>query len=151
MRQVKIIQLPGQASDKPGHRDGGKTFILTEMAADQAERFCARVAVLIAEAAGVNVQEPSSATLAEMGINFADVRVAFALTDPDLNALIWPCVKYRHKPTQPPQEIVEGENSQIEEISTRAKLRMEVLALHLNFSQAGASQPTSASSPPSTA
>lgn len=152
MRQSKPITIPGAPSAERGQRDGGKTFIVTEMPADQAERFCAKVALLIAEAVGQQAPEnPSSAALAGMGINSSDVRVAYALTDPELNAQIWPCVKYQHRAGQPLQDIVEGENSPIEEITTRARLRMEVLQLHLGFSRAGESQPTSAPSQPSTA
>jgi hypothetical protein len=135
-RREQRVVIPGTRSDKPGHRDDGKVFWIREMYADQAERWCVQVLVLLAEALRTEVpQHPSAAALADKGIDFSDTRVAKALMDPSLDAL-WDCVTYEHKPGQPRQPILLGENSQIEEISTRARLRMEVMQLHLNFSAA---------------
>lgn len=131
MRHKATITIEDQKS-----RDFGKTFILTEMPADQAERFCTQARLLILEARGLAVpdDEAGAAALARTGIDMANIREMKALQDPSLDTL-WDYVKYQHRAGAPLQAIVNGENSQIEEISTRTRLRWEVLKLNLGFSQ----------------
>ena len=130
------------------NRDHGKTFRITEMPADQGERWATQALKLMAEA-GKSIPngalEAGMAGLAAAGVDVeADtaavgLAVAAALQDPSLDAL-WDCVQYIHDPAHPPQPLYVGENCQIEEIKTRRDLRMEVLKLHLNPSKGAESQ-----------
>ena len=127
-------------------RDAAKVFIITEMPADQGERWATLAMELIAKA-GQKIPEGAEhagmAGLAsadpDLVILDADKMAALAVTralqDPVLDAL-WECVQYRHDLKNPLQPIYDGVNSQIEEIRTRRALRMEVLKLHLNPSVA---------------
>jgi hypothetical protein len=125
-------------------RDKGKTFILTEMPADQAEAWATRALLALAKA-GVDIPDDASdagmAGIAQAGIG-ALAHLSYEQLEP-LLAEMWQCVRYQHKPKAPLQEIISGENSQIEEVKTRVTLRKEVMRLHLGFSQDD-STPTSA-------
>ena len=48
MRKTKMVIIHGQTSDEPGHRDDGKTFLITEMSARQAEAWADRAFLAIA-------------------------------------------------------------------------------------------------------
>ena len=135
-RRKVTYTVPGVRSEEPGQRDNGKSFLITEMPADQGERWATQAIYLLAQA-GANVPlgaaDAGMAGLAATGVAFTAVAIAHALQDPSLDAL-WDCVQFQPKdPNIPPQAIQSGINSQIEEISTRTKLRMEVMALHTAF------------------
>ncbi len=119
-------------------RDKGKTFIITEMPADVGERWATQAMFLLARA-GVTlpegVKEAGMAGLAATGVDFLDIAQMRALQDPSLDEQ-WDYIEYQHAPQHPPQKILSGNDSQIEEIRTRGQLRQEVLRLHLNFSPA---------------
>jgi hypothetical protein len=138
-RRKHTVVIPGERSDHPHCRDNGKTFILTEMPADQGERWCLKARMLIAEATGTPKAEPAdegeAAALANMGIDFNNLRIWRALSDPSLDE-VWNFIHYQHKPGHPALPITTGENSPIEEIETRLLLRAEALKLNLGFSQA---------------
>ena len=145
-RHVKTLTIH---EDKQGYRDNDKTFIITEMPADQGERWATQVGYLIAQA-GRQVPEGAldagMAGLAAIGIDFQEVAIARALQDPSVEEATWSCVQYMHDPKHAPQPIFSGDNCQIDEIKTRTALRMEVLKLHLNFS-VGAEPQNSARKP----
>jgi len=144
MRREVRITIPGARSEEPGQRDNGKVFILTEMPADQGERWCLEARVLMAEALGQPAPSASAGeaeALASMGIDLRNLRVHRALLNSRLDDM-WTYVQYQHKPGAPPQPIVSGENSSIEEQSTRLLLRVEALKLNLGFS-GGAERPSS--------
>lgn len=142
MRRKATIAIPLEE----GNRDGGKQFLLTELPADQAERWALRMLLAIAHAGGTlpdgalnggmagvaaTVQGSLAVALRAMaGLRFED-------TEP-LLAIMFSCVQFQpvleSGELLPPQPIVVGANSQIEEVSTRMRLRWEVLQLHLNFS-----------------
>jgi hypothetical protein len=153
MRRTITITIPGVHSDKPGERDNGKVFEITEMPADAAERWCLRARILLAEATNQPMPEASdsgeAAALAAMGIQFNNLRIWRALSSPDLDE-VWNYIQYRHKAGQPALPITTGENSVIEEIDTRLRLRSEALMLNLGFSKA-AERRESAAEPVSTA
>lgn len=150
-RTIKVT-IPGVRSENAGERDNGKIFTITEMPADQAERWCLKARILISEAMGIATAEPANAgeaaALAKIGIDFGNLRIWRALADPSLDE-VWAYIEYQHAPRQPPTPIVDGENSPIEEIDTRLKLRAEALALNLGFSR-GAARPSSTDSPTTT-
>lgn len=116
-------------------RDKGKSFVLTELPADQGERWGIR-ALLALAASGANVTPEmiagGMASLATFGIT-ALLGVPWEMLEPLLDEM-WECVQYRHSPAIPLQSIDVGINSQIEEIETRFALRVAVLQLHMGFS-----------------
>jgi hypothetical protein len=84
------------------------------------------------------------AGLASVGIG-ALLKVPFPIAEPLLDEM-FECVQYEHKPKAPLQAIMAGNDSQIEEIKTRWRLRMALFELHLGFSP-GAVALTTASQP----
>lgn len=136
---------------KAGNRDTGKTFILTEMSADEGERWAAQALYLMAmgaeNATGVKPDSPGMAALAARGLDLASIAELRALMDPSVDEGIWKCVQYLHNPQHPPMAIGIGPESIIEEISTRSALRLEVLKLHLGFSQGAEPQNSAARGP----
>ena len=129
-------------------RDKGKTFVVKEMSADQGERWAMRALLALTNA---GVQLPDGAAEAGMaGIAAAGIealgKLQFAAVEPLLEEM-WECVQYQPPDVKgkklPTQNIFSGDGSQIEEIATRMQLRMEVLKLHVNFSQ-GADTPFTA-------
>lgn len=149
-RRTVTYTVPGVRSEKPGQRDNGKSFLITEMPVDQGERWATQALYLLAQA-GAHVPEGAAeagmAGLAAAGVGIG-VGFARALQDPSLDAL-WDCVQFL-PPAQgiAPQSLQAGVNSQIEEIKTRSALRMEVLTLHTGFSLGADAQKSASSLPP---
>ena len=119
-------------------RDKGKTFVITEMPADLAERWATRALV---ELMNAGVELPDGALHSGMaGIAAAGVRALGNLSYERLEPLLvdmWACVQYVHAPGQPPMELKPSPHPQfIEEVKTRLTLRLAVLELHLGFSLA---------------
>lgn len=142
MRKIERVTI-----DTPG-RDHGRTYIITEMDAWSAVRWCAK-ALLALTQSGTNVPpealrnaaEEGPAALAAMGLNiFALVPPGVALP---LMEEVRACVMF-----QPPgsaisaQPIREGDQCQIEEASTWFTLFKRAFALHLGFSEAAPSPTT---------
>lgn len=125
-------------------RDAGKTFVLSEMPADQAERWAIRALLALA---GAGVDIPDGAADAGMAA-FATLGLRALTALPEDKALplldeMMGCVKYQpDNPKIPPQDIGHGVNGLIEEVRTRFEIRMALLRLHVGFSPAGAVQPT---------
>lgn len=123
-------------------RDKGKRFILTEMPADQGERWANRAALALTNTGAAIPEEALGAgwaTLAAIGVQALGMLRAETV-QPLLDEL-WPaCVKYEHKPGQMPQEVVQGVNSPVEEIATRYAVYYELWKLHTGFSWPGVSQ-----------
>lgn len=117
-------------------RDQGKVFVLTEMPASRAESWAMR-ALLALMAGGVEVppgfDRMGMAAMAEMGIK-ALVGLKWEVAEP-LLAEMWSCVQIMPDPTKPHviRNLIEED---IEEISTRIKLRAEVWKLHTGFLKA---------------
>lgn len=135
-------------------RDAGKTFLITEMSADKAERWAIRM-VLALTNANVEVPEGSlqagmsgiAAILAQGVRNLAGLKFEAVS---DLLDEMMTCVQYQPAANLPPQPLWAGDNSQIEEVRTRLSLRMEVLELHLGFSLAALQSTTRETSEPTT-
>lgn len=124
-------------------RDKGKQFIITELPADQAERWAIRLLLALTRAGAMLPDGALDAGMAGLARTVGASMVVglraiaglrFEDAEP-LLAVMMGCVQYK-PPTAgiPPQPIFDGEGSQIEEVTTRLRLRMEVLQLHLNFS-----------------
>ena len=135
-------------------RDNGKTFLLTEMSADKAERWAIRMVMALMNA---NVEVPEGSLQAGMsGLSAFLVQGVHSLAGlkyiavADLLDEMMTCVQYQPAPNMPPQPIWEGGNSQIEEVKTRLMLRLEVLELHLGFSLAVLRSNTRETSGPAT-
>lgn len=128
-------------------RDKGKQFQLTEMPADQGERWAMR-ALLAMTSAGVqipdNVAEAGMAGIAAVGLKALSA-INYDAAEP-LLAEMFGCVQIV-MPGMPPRPLLEGSGGDIEEIKTRIKLRVEVLKLHVDFSQAAAKLTTAPAAP----
>ena len=117
-------------------RDQNKVFVLTEMPASKAESWAMR-ALLALMAGGVEVppgfDRMGMAAMAEMGIK-ALVGLKWEVAEP-LLAEMWSCVQIMPDPTKPHviRNLIEED---IEEITTRIKLRAEVWKLHTGFLKA---------------
>lgn len=135
MRRTKIVTITSEGRDK------NKQFLITEMSADQGERWAYRT--LLALSRG-GFELPPGIFEAGMAGLAAIVPYLVVIGFRSLHAARWeelevlldemmPCIKY-----QPPvagleaQEIIGGVNSQIEEIKTRVELRKEVLMIHVD-------------------
>lgn len=139
-RKTSTFTVPGHITDRAtGNRDAAKSFLLTEMPADKAERWAVR-AIQGLSRAGVELgalgENPSMAHVAALGMQ-ALGGMDQATLEP-LMAEMFTCVQYvPDMPGIPTQAILAGENSQIDEVSTRVALRMAVFRLHTGFSLAG--------------
>lgn len=117
-------------------RDKGKVFVITEMPASRAESWAMR-AILALMAGGVEVPEGfdrmGMAAMAEIGIK-ALAGLKWDVAEP-LLAEMWSCVMYIPDPSKPHviRNLIEED---IEEISTRIKIRAEVWKLHTGFLKA---------------
>lgn len=116
-------------------RDKGKTFVLIELPADQAERWAIRALLgMLQSGADISpeVINGGMASLAAIGLHSLP-GVSWDVAEPLLSEM-WECIGYEHVRGAPLQEIFGGLNSQIEEVGTRLALRLAVLELHLGFS-----------------
>jgi hypothetical protein len=142
MRRIATVVVTTEGRDK------GKTFKLTEMSADAAERWALRALLLMANA-GAKLPEGTlengmagiAATLP--GLIIQGMRSLAGLTyTPEVEALLsdmMACVQFVPPGVGlPPQTLFQGDACQIEEVRTRLFLRTEVLKLHMDPSLAGA-------------
>lgn len=119
-------------------RDAGKTFKLTELSADAAERWAMRAFFALMNA-GVEVPDDIStlgvAGIAQMGIK-ALARVPFEAAEPLLDEMMG-CVQIVPDVNKPAvvRALFDGD---IEEVTTRLKLREAVIDLHIDFLKTGA-------------
>lgn len=141
-RKTKTVTIAGG----PGNRDNNKSFLLTELPADQAERWAMRMLLAIANSGGKLPEGSLDAGMAGVAAMVQHSLVVglkalaglrFEDAEPLLDTM-FSCIQYAPPPVNgarlPLQSITSGTDSQIEEVSTRLTLRWEVLQLHLNFS-----------------
>jgi hypothetical protein len=130
-------------------RDKGKVFHIREMSAAQAEKWAIRIMSLAAKA-GVDIgtvnPQMGMAGVAMMGFN-ALMGASFDDLEPLLDEMMG-CITVKPDPSNPAivRPIIQDDD--IEEISTRFKLRREVVFLHLGFSQSGAPSTQTSSAQP---
>ncbi len=138
MRKTKLVKISA-----PG-RDLGKTYALTEMPAEQAEKWGYRALTALGRS-GATIPAALEGTgmlgMARMGL------IALVCCDyKDANALLdemMQCVRIYGTPGDNAtlRDLIagtgaEGEEADIEEVETLLHLRLEVLKLHVDFSQA---------------
>lgn len=117
-------------------RDKGKTFVLTEMPASMAESWAMRALLaLLANNADIppGIERAGMAGMAEVGIK-ALSGLKWEVAEPLLDEM-WSCVQIMPDPSKPHvvRPLIEED---IEEITTRVKLRAEVWKLHTGFLKA---------------
>lgn len=118
------------------NRDAGKTFLITEMAAAQAESWAMR-ALLALMAGDVDLPRIDPALgmvgMAEVGIK-ALAKLNWEVAEPLLDEM-WTCIEFVPDAKKPhvKRPLID---SDIEEVKTRLRLRLEVLKLHLDFLKA---------------
>lgn len=128
-------------------RDKGKSFLLTEMPADQGERWALRALFALANTGAAIPEEALTAGmagLAAVGVQALGM-VPAEKVQPLLDEL-WPsCVRFiPPNPNVQPVEVLPGPSSQIEEVGTRMTIYHALLKLHTGFSLPAGS-PTSGS------
>lgn len=125
---------PGEKPEKvPENRDAGKTYLLTEMPAEQAERWAMRAMLSMMNNGAQIPQEVASAGMAGLAAlgPQAFTLMDFATAD-ILMREMFECVQIV-PPSGVPRRLVADD---IEEVATRVKLRLELFALHTGFSLA---------------
>jgi hypothetical protein len=138
MREVKRITIEAVGRDK------GKVFEITEMPADQGERWATRAILALANAGSKLPEGALNAGMAGLELSWRNVFVTGVmalqgLRDAEARPLLDElklCVKWCPPGEVPPQVIFPGVNSQVEEIATFYTLYFEALQLHLGFSLA---------------
>lgn len=131
MRKTKYVDVTDD------NRDKNKRFLLTEMPADQAEEWGLR-AIFLAAQSGADVPDAvrigGIAGIATAGIQAVLGGLPFAAAKPLLDEMM-ACVQICPDPRNPnnprPGPLLPNE---IEEVSTRYRLRMELFELHTGFS-----------------
>jgi hypothetical protein len=127
-RKVKTVVI-----DQDG-RDKGKHFLLTEMAAMQAEKWAMRALLALGQS-GIDIPddiaETGMAAIAAFGIKTI-ASVEFEAAAPLMDEML-ECVTIIPDPSKPnvTRNLIEDD---IEEVKTLALLRGEVLELHTGFS-----------------
>lgn len=128
MRKTKIVTIETE------NRDKGKTYLLTEMPAAQAEKWAARAFLALAKS-GVEIPDDvAAAGLAGVAVSglAALSRIDWRDAEPLLDEMM-ACVKIQEKLLT---RVLDPNAEDIEEVATRLLLRKELLELHLGFSLA---------------
>jgi hypothetical protein len=120
-------------------RDAGKQFQLTEMPADAAEWWAIRAGRALAIAGVALPEDWENAGMAQIAI--LGMAAIANLPEITLKALLdemFLCVRFKPANAKiPPQELIDGDGCQIEEVKTRWQLRQALYYLHTGFSPAG--------------
>lgn len=134
MRKQSIVTL------NDDNRDKGKCFLVTEMAARVAEKWALRF-MLALQRGGIEVPDELS-HLGFVGIASAiGSKMIGGLAPDEVEPLLdelMKCVQFMPNPGNPTltRPLVDAgiEGDDIEEVATRVKLKLEVVALHVGFS-----------------
>lgn len=132
-RKSLEITIPGvPAGDE--NRDGGKTFVLTEMPAMQAEKWATKAFFALAKS-GLDVPpdiaDQGLAGVAALGLK-AFSGISFYDAEPLLDEMLG-CVQIKEKIAT--RKLTPDD---IEEVATLLTLRQEVLKIHVDFSKLAA-------------
>src|SRR5262245_59998980 len=129
-KQIEV-RIP-QPLNGEENRDAGKLYLLTEMPATQAEKWAMRALLAIGKS---GLEVPEGAGMAQLAA--ASVRHLFSAEYRDVEPLMdemMACVQIFPDPTKsknPTSRILLEDD--IEEVTTRLQLRMELFALHTGF------------------
>lgn len=135
-RKTETVIITGDANN----RDNGKHFLLTEMPAAQAESWANRALLAIGRSAAEI--DTAAAPGGMAGIYTIGATALSRLRWEDAQPLLdemFGCIQIIGDPTKPQattRKLLEGENADIEEVTTRWQLREKVISLHLGFSLA---------------
>ena len=127
MRNTKIVEIEAKG------RDTGKAFLITEMSADAAERWAIRLGFALMNS-GVDMPDFGEVTgmadIARIGLS-ALARVPYEAAEP-LIAEMMDCVQIIPDPNKIKvvRDLIPDD---IEEVTTRFKLKKEVWDLHVSF------------------
>lgn len=126
MRKTKEVTISNKKS-----RDDGKTYVITEMPAEQAEWWAFRVLqAILGSDAEIDFDAPF-VEMAKQGLS-ALGKMSPDKAKPLLDEMM-DCVRMKIKGTT--RDLIDGD---IEEVSTRIQLRKEVFNLHVDFLESGA-------------
>lgn len=137
-RKSKLVVIK---TGNPDNRDEGKTFLIREMSALQAEKFAAR-ALLALSRSGIDVPDEARASGPEAVVLFglrAFTRIGFEEAEPLIDEMMQ-CVHFVPDPSQPnitrklfDGDIGDDDDEDTSEVTTRLFLRGEVMQLHTGF------------------
>lgn len=135
-RRTKVYTVTDEGRDK------GKTFLITEMSALQAEQWALRAFMAAAASNTTIPDEQLSGGIAVLALDPLSLllKMPYDLAKPLLAEML-DCVQYIPTPSKPEvvRKLLMQEGAEdIEEMGTLTKLRLEVLNLHVDFSQDGA-------------
>lgn len=136
MRREKEVTITEEGRDK------GKTFVLTELSAEEGELWATRAMELLERAGFIASEEHKASGVAGLAVVARPFTLATAraLQDPSLEGM-WAHVKFRPPkdtaPNAPLQDLFRGSDCQIQEWTTRLKLRVEFFQLHTGFFSRG--------------
>jgi hypothetical protein len=146
MRRKEYITIPGERSDEPGQRDNGKTFLVTEMPAMQAEEWANRATLALiprltreldpAIAEQIKAA-PSMTAIEHIGLLLGSIQ--FPEMRDLMRELLDNCIKIVVNPAMGEmgaQPLNFGGQESIEEVETIRRLRREALNLHTGFTLA---------------
>lgn len=131
MRKTKAIKIP---EGDPENRDAGKTFVITELPADQAERWATK-ALLMVSRSGAELP-PGVAGSGMAGVAIMGLKLLAGVQFEEARVLMdemFTCVKFVPN-TDKPEYSRAPIGDDIEEVSTRMLLRSEIFELHTGFS-----------------
>jgi hypothetical protein len=131
LRKTDTITFGAEAG-----RDAGKVYVITEMSATQAEKWALRALLALGHAGFVIPPDLAAAGMAAMavvGINSL-LQVSWIEAEPLLDEMLG-CVKIKPSEQAEVRPLVETD---IQEVSTRVRLRKAVWDLHVDFSSAAA-------------
>lgn len=122
------------------NRDEGKKFRITELPAEEAEEWAARMIAALAKN-GVEIPDEVMESPSLAGIAYVTTKSLGKIAIDDAMPLfrqMMKCLVYVDKDSGLVRALNEGPDGDIEEVATRLYLRGEVISLHLGFSMYGA-------------
>lgn len=122
--------------DDPNSRDHGRLYFLTEMPASKAEKWAARAFLALSKgnpAIPEDIQKGGMAGLAVVGFQML-AGLEFAEAEVLLDEMMT-CVQFVPDPARP-ETVRRLMEDDVDEVSTRVRLRSEVFTLHTGFSLA---------------
>ena len=125
MRKTKTVTINDEKS-----RDNGKSYLLTEMPVDKAEKWAARALLAILKSGG-EVAPGAEGMAGLAGFNLeALAKITWDDVEPLLDEMM-ACVKVSPSPTITRPLMAEADD--IEEVKTMLTIRKEILSLHFDF------------------